>query len=116
MAKARGDYDGMMDAFTEAVRLDPQHYVLVQNVQAARAWFKQGGPGKHLPLELKVRHDFQLLERTVQPTLPGPLPADFAEWKDSPSPAEPAASYVRTPDVEGSTKGLKGRLKVLPPA
>jgi tetratricopeptide (TPR) repeat protein len=116
MAKARGDYDGMMDAFSEAVRRDPQHYVLVQNVQAARAWFKQGGPAKNLPLELVARHDFLLLERTVQPTLPGPLPDDFAEWKPAPKPPEPATIYVRTPDVEGSTSNLKPRLKVIPPA
>jgi radical SAM superfamily enzyme YgiQ (UPF0313 family) len=116
MAKARGDYDAMMDAFTEAVRVDPQHYVLVQNVQAARAWFKQGGPAKRLPLELKARHDFQLLERTVQPTLPGPLPDDFAEWKPAPAPPEPAKTYLRTPDIEGSTSTLKPRLKVIPSA
>jgi anaerobic magnesium-protoporphyrin IX monomethyl ester cyclase len=114
MAKARGDYDAMMDAFTLAVKMDPQHYVLVQNVQAARAWFKQGGPAKRLPLELKARHDFQLLERTVQPTLPGPLPDDFAEWKLSPELPQPAKTYVRTPDVEGSTSTLKPRLKVIP--
>ena len=92
---------------------DPQHYVLIQNVQAARAWFKSGGPTKKLPLHLTVRHDFQLLERTVQPTLPGPLPADFAEWKAHPMPPEPAKTYVRTPDVEGSTHALKPKLRVI---
>ncbi len=115
MAKARGDYDTMMDSFTEAVKRDPQHYVLVQNVQAARAWFKQGGPAKGLPLSLTLRHDFQLLERTIQPTLPGPLPDDFAEWKSAPQAPQPAATYMRTPDVEGSTSPLKGRLRVIPP-
>jgi hypothetical protein len=85
--------------------------VLIQNVNAARAWFKNGGPAKGLPLELTVRHDFQLLERTVQPTLPGPLPDDFAEWKPAPAPFEAAETFVKTPDVEGSTKGL-GRRKL----
>ena len=113
LAKARGDLDGMMDSFSQAVKLDPQHYVLVQNVQAARAWFKLGGPAKKLPLELTLRHDFQLLERTVQPTLPGPLPEDFAEWKAGAQAPEPAATYVRTPDMEGSTSTLKGRLRVI---
>jgi radical SAM superfamily enzyme YgiQ (UPF0313 family) len=113
LAKARGDFDGMMDAFTLAVKKDPQHYVLVQNVQAARAWFKQGGPAKRLPLELVAKHDFLLLERTVQPTLPGPLPDDFAEWTPAPAPPEPAKAYVRTPDVEGSTHGLRPHLKVI---
>lgn len=114
-AKARGDYDGMMDFFTKAAKTDPQHWILIQNVNAARAWFKNGGPVKKLPLDLVVRHDFQLLERTIQPTLPGPLPDDYAEWKAAPQAAEPATAYVKTPDLEGSTKGLdaKKRLRVV---
>ncbi len=112
IAKARGDLDGMMDHFSTAARVDPQHYVLIQNVQAARAWFKQGGPGKKLPLDLVVRHDFQLLERTVQPTLPGPLPEDFAVWAPPRAPAEPAQDYVKTPDLEGSLAELDPRKKL----
>src|SRR5262249_12265107 len=82
-----------------------------QNVNAARAWFKDEGPSRGLPLELTVRHDFQLLERTAQPTLPGPLPDDFAEWRETPRKptADTTPRYVRTPDVEGSTKGLGDR-------
>jgi anaerobic magnesium-protoporphyrin IX monomethyl ester cyclase len=125
IAKARGDVDAMMDLFSRAAKEDPQHYVLIQNVQAARAWFKQGGPGKGLPLTLRAHHDFQLLERTAQPTLPGPLPEDFAVWgpppvawgtPPTPGVPIPGASYVRTPDVEGSTSGLgdRRRLKVVP--
>ena len=114
VAKARGDYDAMMDLFTQAAKVDPQHWVLIQNVNAARAWFKQSGPTKRLPLELLVRHDFQLLERTVQPTLPGPLPDDYAEWKAAPARAAPADVFVKTPDLEGSQKGLaKKRLRVI---
>jgi len=115
IAKARGDYDGMMDNFTTAAKTDPQHWVLIQNVNAARAWFKENGPSRKLPLDLSVHHDFQLLERTAQPTLPGPLPEDFGEWKEVPQPMEAASSYVKTPDVEGSKKGLgdKKRLNVL---
>jgi anaerobic magnesium-protoporphyrin IX monomethyl ester cyclase len=115
IAKARGDIVGMMDAFSLAAKVDPQHYVLIKNVQAARAWFAQGGPGKGLPLELTARHDFQLLERTVQPTLPGPLPDDFAEWGAAQAGPLPAESYVKTPDVEGSRAALggRGRLKVI---
>jgi anaerobic magnesium-protoporphyrin IX monomethyl ester cyclase len=112
IAKARGDLEGMMEHFTTAAKVDPQHYVLIQNVQAARAWFKAEGPAKKLPLTLTVSHDFQLLERTIQPTLPGPLPDDFAEWGPAPSPAEPAAAYVKTPDVEGSGKGLDPRTRL----
>jgi radical SAM superfamily enzyme YgiQ (UPF0313 family) len=113
LAKARGDLDAMMDHFSEAARRDPQHYVLVRNVQTARAWFKQGGVARNLPLDLAIRHDFQLLERTIQPTLPGPLPADFADWSAPRAKPEPAATYVRTPDKEGSTYGLRGHLKVI---
>jgi radical SAM superfamily enzyme YgiQ (UPF0313 family) len=80
IAKARGDLDGMMNEFSLAARRDPQHAVLVRNVNRARAWFKDGGPSKDLPLELVVSHDFQLLERTVQPVLPGPLADGFAAW------------------------------------
>ncbi len=80
LAFERGDVQGMMDRLSEAVAQDPQHYVLVRNVAAARAWFRHDGPARGDPLELAVQHDFQLLERTVQPTLPGPLPLDFAAW------------------------------------
>lgn len=112
IAKARGDLDGMMELFMTAAKTDPQHWVLINNVNAARAWFKDNGPAKGLPLELTVRHDFQLLERTVQPTLPGPLPDDYAEWKPAMAPALPDDVFVKTPDVEGSKKGMK-RLRVI---
>lgn len=80
--------------------------MLIQNVNAARAWFKAGGPGRGLPLNLAVRHDFQLLERTAQPTLPGPLAEDFDTWDARPRVAEAAAVPIKTPDREGSGKGL----------
>ncbi|MBK6695711.1 MAG: radical SAM protein [Myxococcales bacterium] len=113
IAKARGDLDLMMEHFTTAAKLDPQHWILIQNVQRARAWFKDGGPGRGLPLELLVRHDFQLLERTMQPTLPGPLPDDLATW-DAPAAPREGATFVKTPEMEGSGKGLLGRkLKVV---
>jgi anaerobic magnesium-protoporphyrin IX monomethyl ester cyclase len=116
IAKARGDYDGMMARFSEAAAKDPQHWVLVRNVNAARAWFKAGGPERGLPLELVARHDFQLLERTVQPTLPGPLPEPlegFTAWADEAAPSPGA--WVKTPEQEGSARGLgvRGKLPVL---
>ncbi len=115
IAKARGDLDGMMDAFSTAAKLDPQHYILIQNVNRARAWFKQDGAAKGLPLDLVVRHDFQLLERTAQPTLPGPLPPDHAVWTGAPAAGPDAASFAKTPEVEGSRHGLKDKrqLKVI---
>jgi anaerobic magnesium-protoporphyrin IX monomethyl ester cyclase len=118
IAKDRGDLDAMMDLFSRAAKEDPQHYLLIQNVQAARAWFKKGGPASGLPLALKAHHDFQLLERTVQPTLPGPLPEDFAVWGGAgqAKPLLASTDYVRTPDVEGSRSvlGDRRRLKVIP--
>jgi tetratricopeptide (TPR) repeat protein len=128
IAAARGDIQGMQDYFTAAAKRDPQHFVLIQNVNAARAWFAQGGPAKNLPLKLAARHDFQLLERTVQPTLPGPLPEDFAAWteKDSapareiqvPTLPAPDAPPGRSHAVAGSaaTFPSRTRLKVLPSA
>src|SRR6266545_2430296 len=113
IAHGRGDLQGMMDHFSHAAKIDPQHFVLIQNVNRARAWFREGGPAKKLPLSLTARHDFQLLERTIQPTLPGPLPPNFAEWTSSPALPTAADSFVRTPDVEGSRSGLKTRLKVV---
>ena len=80
IAKERGDLDGMMAHFLTAARSDPQHQVLIANVEAARGWFKSGGPERKLPLELVGRHDFRLFERTQQPTLPGPLSLDAHEW------------------------------------
>ncbi len=114
IAKARSDYEGMMEAFSTAAKVDPQHWVLIKNVNAARAWFKAGGPAKRLPLELEARHDFQLLERTAQPTLPGPLPEDWATWSEPLAP-QPEAAPVKTPEMEGSKRelGTRGKLRVL---
>jgi anaerobic magnesium-protoporphyrin IX monomethyl ester cyclase len=111
IAKARSDLDGMMDAFSTAAKVDPQHWVLIKNVSAARAWFKDGGPAKGLPLELEARQDFQLLERTAQPTLPGPLPDDWAVWS-APLAADAAEVPVKTPEMEGSKRELGKRSKL----
>jgi hypothetical protein len=82
----------MEDLFMEASKRDPQHWVLIRNVQTVRQWYKDDGPKKNLPLYLLGRHDFKLLERTTQPTLPGQLPEDFANWDTSPAPV-PTRSY-----------------------
>ena len=84
IAFARSDLKGMQDHFLAGAKLDPQHHILISNVERARAWFRQNGPERGLPLELRARHDFQVFERTQQPTLPGPLPPDFAVWADPP--------------------------------
>jgi anaerobic magnesium-protoporphyrin IX monomethyl ester cyclase len=89
IAYARGDVQAMMDHFMTAAKVDPQHHVLLKNVEAARTWFREKGPERELPLELRADHDFRLLERTTQPTLPGPLPSDFSDF-DTPSLIQPA--------------------------
>ncbi len=107
IAYERGDLEAMMAEFMTAARVDPQHYVLIKNVEAARSWFKQDGPARQLPLALVARHDFQLFERTVQPSLPGPLPDDFADFSSSPVPQEvhlgglPEPSEMQRLDVGG---------------
>ena len=73
----------MQELFLAAAKTDPRHHLLMSNVERVRRWFRERGPEHGLPLTLEARHDFQLFERTLQPTLPGPLPADFAEWTDA---------------------------------
>jgi len=92
IAAARGRLREMEDLFMEASRRDPQHWVLIRNVQTVRKWYKDDGPKKNLPLYLLGRHDFKLLERTLQPTLPGPISADFADWDQVPAPI-PTRAY-----------------------
>lgn len=84
-AYRKGDLQGMQDHFLQAAKTDPQHMVLIQNVERTRTWFRDRGPELGLPLELNCSHDFQLLERTLQPTLPGPLPQDFWDFGTSPA-------------------------------
>jgi anaerobic magnesium-protoporphyrin IX monomethyl ester cyclase len=79
VAAEQGDGARMQTELARAEQLDPQHLVLVRNGALVRAWLEAGGSAAALP-KLARGHDFELLERTEQPTLPGPLPADFAEW------------------------------------
>jgi anaerobic magnesium-protoporphyrin IX monomethyl ester cyclase len=101
IAFLKGDVSGMQDHFLAAARLDPQHLVLIENVQAARAWFKAEGPKHGLPLNLVGKHDFQLFERTAQPALPGPLPDDYAAW-DAPGERAPECERADISGVHGS--------------
>jgi radical SAM superfamily enzyme YgiQ (UPF0313 family) len=94
IAAARGNLRDMEDFFMQASKVDPQHWVLIRNVQTVRKWYQDDGPTKKLPLFLLGRHDFQLLERTLQPTLPGPLEGDLGSWDTAPKPVEPRAYKV----------------------
>jgi tetratricopeptide (TPR) repeat protein len=92
-AYRRGDISSMQQHFLAAARTDPQHHVLISNVEAARAWFRERGPERGVPLVLTARHDFQLFQRNQQPTLPGPLGDDFADWSVT---LEPVGAPPRT--------------------
>ncbi|MGA2447831.1 MAG: radical SAM protein [Polyangiaceae bacterium] len=83
VASERGDVAGMKRHFAEALEHDPQHWVLQRNVLAANAWWNAGGPQTGDSPDLTADHEFQLLERPVQPSLPGPLPPDFAQWREA---------------------------------
>jgi len=98
IAFARADLKGMQDHFLAGAKADPQHHILIGNVERTRAWFRQHGPERGLPLELQARHDFQVFERTLQPTLPGPLPPDFAVW------AEPAPRAAPAPEQKSARR------------
>ncbi len=109
IAARRAAWKKMQDLFTEAWRKDPQHWVLVRNVQKVKAWLDQAGPLRGTPLDLEAHNDFQLLERTVQPMLPGPLPADFAAWS---APAERAQDpEMRVPQT-GSHASFQPRTRL----
>lgn len=77
IARARGDIARMKEHLDEALRLDPWHPVVQRNGRAVKRWVDTGGD---LP-ELVAHHDFVLLERPEQPTLPGALPPDFATFE-----------------------------------
>ena len=84
VAARRGDHAAAREHLAEALRRDPQHWVLARNLRAVRA-------GDFT--NLVARHDFQLLERGAQPTLPGPLGEDFAVWQPPPpAPARPVGT------------------------
>jgi radical SAM superfamily enzyme YgiQ (UPF0313 family) len=87
VAYARGDLATVIAELGEGVRVDPQHPVLLQNHLALQGWLDAGGPASGKPLRLEARHGFDLLERTAQPSLPGPLPKDFDEWGPNAPPA-----------------------------
>jgi len=76
----QGDLEKMKDQLVQAGRTDPQHPVLLRNAQAARTWLGRGPRASATALMLDPSHDFQLLERTMQPTLPGPLGDNTRSW------------------------------------
>ncbi|MCA9594544.1 MAG: radical SAM protein [Myxococcales bacterium] len=102
IAHARGNLEAMKDHFMTAAKTDPQHWVLIDNVQRTRAWFAAQGPERGVPLALDASHGFRLFEKNLQPMLPGPLPEGWQEW---PAPPEPPPRRAQDQD--------RTRLKVL---
>jgi radical SAM superfamily enzyme YgiQ (UPF0313 family) len=103
IAAARKDYAAVEDRLRKALRLDPQHWVVARNAETFRVFLAAGGPESGRALELVAGHGFALFERTVQPTLPGPLPDDFASWSDPSAggvrPSPRVADFVWKPDT-----------------
>jgi radical SAM superfamily enzyme YgiQ (UPF0313 family) len=84
IAARRGEGQRAKELLAEAAQKDPQHWVLRKNLES----LARGDLGS-----LVARHEFQLLERVAQPTLPGPLGDGFAVWDPPiPPPAKPVGS------------------------
>lgn len=109
IACQRKEWAKMQQFLTEAWQRDPQHYVLVRNVQKVKAWLADAGPLRNTPLDIIGTADFQLLERTVQPMLPGALAADFAKWTDADARAE--GDEMRVPQA-GSHASFQPRTRL----
>ena len=103
VAAAQHDHAAVEEHLRQALRRDPQHWVVARNAEAFRVFLAGGGAAAGRKLELLAEHGFSLFERTVQPTLPGPLPEDFASWSDpslggvKPSPR--VTDFVWKPDT-----------------
>jgi anaerobic magnesium-protoporphyrin IX monomethyl ester cyclase len=101
IAARRGDDGKVQEFLSEAMRRDPQHWVLARNARSVREWVaaraKGVAPEAHRPT-LVTEHDFQLFERQAQPTLPGPLSEDFAVWSPPPPPPQRPVGSGRAGD------------------
>jgi anaerobic magnesium-protoporphyrin IX monomethyl ester cyclase len=98
IAQRQGDLQRTIQCLAEAGRRDPQHRVVQRNIEIVRQWQARNGSDLAALPALEARHEFQLLERTVQPTLPGPLADDFAVWLP-PLPAAARLDGVQAPVV-----------------
>jgi len=89
IAFAQGSVERTQAELLTAARTDPQHPALIRNVQALKAWLDRGGTSSGAPPRLIAEQGFHLLEKTLQPALPGPLGDDYATWAPAP-PSAPA--------------------------
>jgi radical SAM superfamily enzyme YgiQ (UPF0313 family) len=95
IATANFDLKATQEHLRRALREDPYHFVVAKNAELLRRWLVEGGPVKGIPLTLEAGHEFQLFEPTAQPSLPGPLADDFADWPQSAAPAATQAPARR---------------------
>jgi hypothetical protein len=84
VAAARGDRAGV-ERGLRACADDPQHPAVVANARVLQRWLDRAEPPSGPPRGLSTRFDFQLLERTEQPMLPGPLPEGYDRFTEPPS-------------------------------
>jgi anaerobic magnesium-protoporphyrin IX monomethyl ester cyclase len=96
IAARRGDVSKARALLAEATQRDPQHSVVMHNTEVLRR--SAAGASFRPEVDLAASHDFQLFERIAQPTLPGPLPEDFAVW------GPPAAPPARPVGAGGARK------------
>ncbi|MBI5515950.1 MAG: B12-binding domain-containing radical SAM protein [Deltaproteobacteria bacterium] len=104
-ASARGDHALAARRLADALDADPQHPSVLRNFEALKPWLDAGGASGAAPPRLSAESDFQLLERTAQPCLPGPLPLDFAQWT-------PAEEPRRQPPL-GPSESARRRLRLV---
>lgn len=98
VSAARGDHHDALDRLQKGIAVDPQHPSLLASHERATRWLEGGGAARGEPLALEASNAFQLLERTAQPTLPGPLSNDFTEWKPATKRAVSAPIRPRDPE------------------
>ncbi|MGB2821671.1 MAG: cobalamin-dependent protein [Phycisphaerae bacterium] len=91
IAGQRGDLNGMKARLEEALQQEYAHPLAASNLQTLTAWLDAGGPKSGRPLELAMRHDFEIIPENRQPVRPGPLPADCRDWPDRQPQAATAA-------------------------
>ena len=91
IAARRGDLDGDEGALRRGRR------GAIRSTGCSRTTSARSSAGTSAGLVAK--HEFQLLERAAQPTLPGPLADDFAVWSPPPPPPERPIGSVRSHDA-----------------
>jgi len=91
LAGQRGDLDGMRAVLRRTLEQDWPHPIAAGNLRVLDEWLNGGGPKSGRPLNLTMRHDFEIVPADAQPVRPGPLPADVCQWAEPVPSRQPAA-------------------------